>query len=252
MSAEDFYNMFYGKAVTSRAHGKLCRKVYGRNLCQHGMTDQKQLKVMLREIKLDAAKNALDLGCGPGLITAYIQKRTGCRIKGIDISLSAVEYANNAVKKENDSMEFERGDIGNPDAITGIFDAILMFDTHYFIDDFQSKIPQYLEKLKKDGKLVVFSDEGTGNREADESSTKSSETIIGRYLDEHGIGYKGIEFYSENRTHWNKKKKTLVKLKSEFEKEDNMEIYKNRMDECIGECDIKGGRYLFIINKSIA
>jgi 2-polyprenyl-3-methyl-5-hydroxy-6-metoxy-1,4-benzoquinol methylase len=250
MSAEDFYNTFYINAIKSKAHEKFCRKVYGKNLCQHGMADQKQIKVMLKELCLDSSSNVLDLGCGPGLITLFIQRKTKCKIKGIDISKSAIEYANAHIT--NRSTKFEICDISKPENIDGQYDALLMIDTHYFIDDFESLIIDYINKLKPNGKLAILSDQGKGNRELDESKTKASETIIGRYLNENGIAYKGIELYKENRKHWDSKRRTLLRLKTRFEKEGNMEIFKNRMDECIGECSIKGGRYLYVITKTNA
>jgi MCRA family len=38
-----FYNEFFARAATSKAHARLCERAYGRDLCQHGMMDMAQL-----------------------------------------------------------------------------------------------------------------------------------------------------------------------------------------------------------------
>src|SRR5919199_1459962 len=37
------YNNFFARAENSRAHARFCEEVYGKNLCQHGLTDLFQL-----------------------------------------------------------------------------------------------------------------------------------------------------------------------------------------------------------------
>jgi hypothetical protein len=39
----EFYNDFYPRAEQSKAHRTLCERVYGKNLCQHGMADMNQI-----------------------------------------------------------------------------------------------------------------------------------------------------------------------------------------------------------------
>ena len=214
------------------------------------MVDQLQLKILLNELKLTKNSKVLDLGCGPGLITRYVQHQTKCSIKGIDISKKAIDYANSFSKKMN-KCTFIVDDIGKPEKIIGYYDAVLMLDVHYFIEDFLVKIPDYIKHLEPNGVFAVFSDEGTGEDSLDESNTKANETIIGQYLNENKIEYKGIELYKENREHWKRKKVILEKLKKKFDKENSSEIYKNRMEECQNECTGKGGRYLFLIKNSI-
>lgn len=249
MSAGTFYDTFYGKALRSAAHSEFCRKVYGKDLCQHGMADQEQIDLMIRETGIDGNSAVLDLGCGPGLISAYIQERTGCRMKGLDISGGAIGLARELAGENNPNLTFEVKDIGDIDAIDGNWDAMLSIDTHYFLDDFTGMIPRYLAKLNDGGVFAVFSDMGTGRQQYDESETKASGTLIGRYLDEHGIRYRGIELYREHRRHWDRKMEVLLELKHKFEAEGNMEIYGNRMEECLGECGTMGGRYLYLIYK---
>jgi SAM-dependent methyltransferase len=247
MTIVDFYNDFYEKAEKSHAHAVFCERVYGINLCQHGMADDDQIMLMLEELELDETSNVLDLGCGPGLISGDIQKKTNCRLVGLDISPVAIERADAHFGQQNLKLQFHVGDMASYEAKEELFDAILLIDTHYFIEDFLSMIPKLLGRLKEGGKIAIFSDEGKGIEGLDESQTQPHETIIGQYLTTNGIRFKGIRLYEENRAHWEKKKVVLLDLKESFEQENNLFIYNNRLGECNDHDRTLDGRYLYII-----
>ncbi|MEN6293271.1 MAG: methyltransferase domain-containing protein, partial [Methanobacterium sp.] len=93
MTIAEFYDKFYDRAEKSHAHAIFCERVYGINLCQHGMADEDQINLMLDELGLDDTSNVLDLGCGPGHISNHIQKKSKCRLVGLDISPVAIQRA---------------------------------------------------------------------------------------------------------------------------------------------------------------
>jgi len=247
MTIVEFYNDFYEKAEKSHAHAVFCERVYGINLCQHGMADDHQIMLMLDELELDDTSNVLDLGCGPGLISGYIQKKINCRLVGLDISPVAIQRAVAQFGHQNPNLQFLVGDMTSYESKNELFDAILLIDTHYFIEDFLSMIPKLLGRLKEGGKIAIFSDEGKGIEGLDESQTQPHETIIGQYLMANGMRFKGIRLYEENRAHWEKKKAVLLELKEAFEKENNQFIYSNRLGECNDHDRTLDGRYLYII-----
>jgi len=246
----EFYNNFYDKAERSNAHAIFCERVYGVNLCQHGMADDHQMSLMLNELELDGASNILDLGCGPGLISNHIQRKLKCRLVGLDISPIAIQRAVDRFGSQNQDLQFFTGDMATYDFKSEVFDAILLIDTHYFIEGFLSLIPKLLDRVKAKGKLAIFSDEGRGVEGLDESKTQPHETLIGRYLIANKIRFKGICLYEENKAHWIKKKQVLLELKDEFERENNQFIYNNRLSECNDHDRTLDGRYLYIISKS--
>jgi len=250
MTVAEFYNNFYDKAEKSRAHAIFCERVYGINLCQHGMADDDQINLMLNELGLDSTSTVLDLGCGPGWISSYLQSKLRCRLVGIDISPIAIQRAVDRFGLQNQNLQFYVGDMSTYDFKGEFFDAILLIDTHYFIDDFLSMIPQLLDRLNADGKIAIFSDEGKGIEGLDESNTQPHETLIGEYLTANQIRFKGICLHKENKAHWLKKKQVLLELQAEFEKEDNLFIYNNRLSECTDHDRSLDGRYLFVLNKS--
>ncbi len=249
MTIAEFYNDFYDKAEKSQAHAMFCERVYGINLCQHGMADDEQIRLMLAELGLDHTSKVLDLGCGPGLISAYIQRKLNCRLVGLDISPLAIQRAVARFGSQNPNLQFFTGDMAAYDFQGELFDAILLIDTHYFIDDFTALIPTLLDRLTENGKMAIFSDEGQGIDGLDESNMQLHETIIGRYLTAHQVPFKGIRLYAENQAHWLKKKQVLLELKDEFEKENNQSIYDNRLSECTDHDRSFDGRYLYIVSK---
>jgi SAM-dependent methyltransferase len=250
MMIVEFYNNFYDKAEKSHAHAMFCERVYGIDLCQHGMADDQQIRLMLAELELDHESKVLDLGCGPGLISSYLQQKLNCRLVGLDISPIAIQRAVERFGSRNQDLQFFTGNMATYDFRGELFDAILLIDTHYFIEDFPALIPILLNRLKEKGKIAIFSDEGTGIEGLNESNTQPHETIIGQYLIAHEIRFKGIRLYEENKAHWIKKKQVLLELKDEFEKENNQFIYNNRLSECNDHDRTLDGRYLYIVSKS--
>jgi len=250
MMIAEFYNNFYDRAEKSHAHAIFCERVYGINLCQHGMADDHQISLMLAELELDNESNVLDLGCGPGLISGYIQRKLNCRLVGLDISPIAIQRAVDRFGSRNQDLQFFTGNMATYDFNSELFDAILLIDTHYFIEDFPALIPNLLDRLKEKGKIAIFSDEGKGIEGLDESNTQPHETVIGQYLIAHEIRFKGIRLYEENQAHWIKKKQVLLELKDEFEEENNQFIYNNRLSECNDHDRTLDGRYLYIVSKS--
>lgn len=250
MTIAEFYNDFYDKAEKSHAHAVFCERVYGINLCQHGMADDYQICLMLDELGLDHESKVLDLGCGPGLLSSYIQRKLNCRLVGLDISPVAIQRAVDRFGSQSQDLQFFTGDMATYDFQGELFDAILLIDTHYFIEDFPALIPNLLDQLKVNGKLVIFSDQGKGIEGLNESNTQPHETILGQYLITHAIQFKGIRLYDENKAHWIRKKEVLLELKDEFEKENNLFIYNNRLSECDDHDRTLDGRYLYIVSKS--
>jgi len=156
MTIAEFYNDFYDQAVQSKAHASFCERVYGTNLCQHGMADDQQISLMLAELGLDSSSHVLDLGCGPGLLSDEIQRKTNCQLVGIDISPIAIQRAVARFGSQNRNLRFYVGDMSTYDFKGDLFDAILLIDTHYFIDDFLSLITKLLKQLNAGGKIAIF------------------------------------------------------------------------------------------------
>lgn len=86
------YDEYYARANDSKAHAAFCERVYGSNLCQHGMMDMEQLEKLIEMLDLSETSQVLELGCGNGFVTEYISDATGAHITGIDISRVGIEH----------------------------------------------------------------------------------------------------------------------------------------------------------------
>lgn len=70
------------------------------------------LKYLKKNKKIDLASlRVLDLGCGVGRNSNYLA-RLGCRVTGIDSSGVAIKIAKERAKKENLSVKYIKGNIG--------------------------------------------------------------------------------------------------------------------------------------------
>ena len=88
MSLAAFYNEFYARAEASQAHARFCERVYGMNLCQHGMADLAQLELLVSGLEVAAVDHVLDVGCGTGHITEYLCQKTTVALEVNDTGLA--------------------------------------------------------------------------------------------------------------------------------------------------------------------
>lgn len=180
MDKVEFYNEFYIKAEQSKAHRAFCERVYGKNLCQHGMADMSQIEKLLQMLNLNENSRLLDLGCGNGYITEYIQECTNSFVTGVDLSPVAIESATKRTKMKSDKLKFRTGDMMNLPYSPNAFDSIILIDTHYFIDDFEALIDKLTELVVPNGHICIFSDEGRGIQGCDDSNLQAKESLIGQ------------------------------------------------------------------------
>src|SRR4051812_31768859 len=90
-----------------------------------GATMAPDCDVMLERIGVIAGWRCLDLGCGPGGITALLSKRVGVsgRIVGLDADSVFIEHAR---ARAPANVEFVRGNAYEPDLPAGSFDLVHM------------------------------------------------------------------------------------------------------------------------------
>ena len=89
--SKTWYNEYFKRAVDSAAHSEFCKRVYGMDLCQHGLMHMEELDFLISLIP--AGSHILEIGCGNGYITEYIFERVPSTIVGIDFSDVAIDQA---------------------------------------------------------------------------------------------------------------------------------------------------------------
>jgi cyclopropane fatty-acyl-phospholipid synthase-like methyltransferase len=249
MPTTEFYNRYYAAVESSIAHGKFCAMVYGKNMCQHGMADMSQIDTLIHALGVKRTDRLLDLGCGNGFITEYLQEVTGALVTGIDLSSVAIERACQRTAKRSDKITFQAADMRQLKYPAGSFEEIVLIDSHYFVNDVEGLLRKLMVLLSQDGKIGLFSDQGTGIPGRDDTYLKAGESKIGQFLVREGIHYDAVNLTEQNRAHWKLKQSVLVQLREEFEREDNLFLYENRMNECTDTNRDLDCRFLFIIYK---
>lgn len=247
--SSSFYDRFYVSATESKAHAAFCKRVYGQNLCQHGMADMTQIDLLLSHMKLNKANKFMDIGCGSGLITEYLQMRMNCYATGIDSSPLAVAHAIERTKIKSRKLSFFCIDMAFLPFAPGSYDAITLIDSRYFAEDTESLIENLLLITAPHGKIYLFSDEGRGIAGLDDSALRPEESLIGQLLLKKEIHYQAVNLSRENAKHWKLKERVLRQLRDQFFAEGNQQLFDARMHECLSSNHDLDCRFLFIISK---
>jgi arsenite methyltransferase len=83
------------------------------------------------------AREVLVVGCGIGVSCAYIAKKHGCRVVGVDISEKMIEWSHKRAheRRIEDKVEFRVADVLDLPFKIDRFDAVLVESVVAFVDD---------------------------------------------------------------------------------------------------------------------
>jgi SAM-dependent methyltransferase len=258
----EFYERYHEAMARSRSHAAFCEKVFGRNLCQHGFADMAQLDALIAATQLRPGQAGLDLGCGNGMIAEYISDRTGAHITGLDYIPAAIRDAQARIARPGVSgaaaksgrLAFVVGDINALDLPPAAFDAILSIDTIYFSDDYATTIQALGQALRPGGRLAFLYSHGREPwvpvEEFDAGSLPPDKTPLALALQANGYTFTAQDFTADDYRLALLRKQVLVELKPQFEAEDIMFIYDNRLGDANGisqACELGlQRRYLYV------
>ncbi len=244
-----FYNEFYRRAETSAAHAEFSERVYGANLCQHGMMDMEQLRILLDTLQLGSSNRVIELGCGNGLIAEYVSDQTEARVTGVDLAYDAIERAGRRVAAKADRLRFETGNMNALEFREGSFDTAISIDTLYFVADLGETLRQIKALLAAGGQMGIFYDVWSWEAES-QADLEPDNTKLALALSALGLQYSVIDFTAAEAAHWKRKGEILRELRPAFEAEDNMFLYNNRLAECESELGTSPGpRYLYHVRR---
>jgi ubiquinone/menaquinone biosynthesis C-methylase UbiE len=234
----DFYERYYDAMPSSRAHALFCERVFGRNLCQHGFADMAQIETMLALTNLGPASHALDLGCGNGMIAEYLSDRTGAHITGLDYVPGAIRQAHERTAAKSHRLRFVVGDINALELPPQGFDTILAIDTIYFSNDYAATIGRLKAALQPGGQMAFLYSHGwepwTPVESFDKATLAPDATPLARALHAHGLPYETRDFTADDLRLAHRRQEVLVELKPQFEAEDILFIWENRMGDAQG------------------
>jgi len=243
------YNNFFDSAKKSNAHALFCERVCGKNLCQHGLADVFQLSKLLEVLSLTESDHVLDLGCGNGFITEFLQDQTRAFFEGIDISDEAIEQACTRTSKMNRRLTFSVGNMNQLSFYPQTFSATVSIDTLYYVDNLEETLKQLIPILKPEGQIGLFFTEWITNAE-DRAGLLPENTSLGMLLKKRDLKFATIDLTEHEAEHWKRKVDALERLRPKFEKERNLRLYDYRYSEAIRYANwdsSKRSRYLYHI-----
>ncbi|HEV2801093.1 MAG TPA: methyltransferase domain-containing protein [Pyrinomonadaceae bacterium] len=224
------YDNFFNRAEQSGAHALFCERVYGKNLCQHGLADISQLNRLLDVLRLSSTDRVLDAGCGNGRITEYLHEQTGAHYTGIDLSAEAVAQARARTSAKGDRLRFKVGNLNRLDFEPHAFDALVAIDTLYYVDDLEETLRQLVAVLKPAGQMGIFYTQWI-NHASERDALLPENTSLAVLLKKHDLNFTYVDLSRAEAEHWQKKLSVLEQLKPEFEREGNLDLYHYRHSE---------------------
>ena len=235
-----FYDEYYQAVIHSQAHALFCERVYGLNLCQHGMADMQQIQIALDDLQIRAGMTVLDFGCGDGRIAEYISDTVQVEATGVDIASRAIELAQERTQAKRERLHFYWTDVERRQGTfpSSKFDRILAIDRIFFVHDQQAVTQLLLDHLAPHGRIGLFT--------ISPASTAADETTLATALKNIGASYRAIDLSTQNKAHWINKKRVLLETQAQFSAEGNEFLFKNRLAECDGLEDFQ--RYLYVVS----
>jgi cyclopropane fatty-acyl-phospholipid synthase-like methyltransferase len=234
----DFYNAFYSAVEHSPAHHAFCKRVFGKDLCQHGFADLEQLELLLQVTQPGPAQHALDLGCGNGMISEYLSDRTGVHITGLDYIPQAIRQAQERTAAKSDRLAFLVGDINQLALPGSAFDIILSIDSMYFSTNYTTTLRALKAALRPGGQMAIFYSNGrepwVPKDEFPKETLPPDRTPLAEALQANDLPFRTWNLTRQDYELAQRRKVVLAGLKPQFEAEGTLFIYENRMGDAEG------------------
>ncbi len=245
-----FYDEFFTRAIASPAHARFCERVYGRNLCQHGMMDIQQLEFLLRVLSLDDDTRVLDLGCGNGMIAEYISDATGAYVTGMDTSAVGIGQAIERTRGKATRLAFICGDMRQSALPVHSFDVIVAIDSLGFIPEHERLLERLRETIAPGGRLAAFHSAWAGVDEP-KDRLRADGTRVAQALAHGGLKYQAFDFTVQEVEHWKSKLQVAEELREEFQAEGNAFLFERRhLEATLHQQYVQSGnlsRYLYLV-----
>lgn len=244
------YNNYFEMEQGSLAHSRFCKKVYGADLAQHGLVNQSELLALQQKLKQQKPKKVLDIGCGNGKITEHLANQySNTHFTGIDISDRAIDIANKRL--ESSAITNLTFKVGNMNALqlSNKYDAILFIDTLYYAKNIEQLFRSCIQNMKTGGVIYAYfsqwiMDASYADRLAGDNTLLAS---LSKHLE---LNYRYTNLSKSGLKHWKDKLNVLEEMKSDFEAENNLDLWQYRHTEAKRYADWgedKYARYLYEI-----
>lgn len=220
------YDNFFSLSEKSAAHALFCERVYGENLNQHGLADMEELRQLLGFLDITAGTYGLDLGCGNGCIADYLQRQSGARFLGVDISPEAIRRAQEI---DNPQLSFRVANM-NALSLSEQFDLVLSVDTLYYAAKLKETVRVCLSHLQPGGVFACFFSQWI-NEEGEKPLLDGRQTVLAQAFRELEQPYEFLDISASGRRHWRRKRDILLDMRPDFEAEGSLALWDYRFRE---------------------
>jgi ubiquinone/menaquinone biosynthesis C-methylase UbiE len=220
-----WYEQYYALAPNSHAYQQFCEQIYGRFLCQTNFSDMEQINKLVEVLHLTPGQQALDIGCGTGMVAEYLSDQTGACFTGIDYSPTAIRQATQRTVAKRNRLTFRELNMDSLDYPDRSFDAIISIDTLYMPNDLDTTLKRLECMLRPGGKLAILWLQMLWDPHASRDALLASNTPIALTLQRHGYTYQNWDFSAQTYRQMQRKPGVGASLKGEFEAEGNQALY---------------------------
>lgn len=237
------------RAEASAAYRAFTRVANQLDLVLFDMMDPPQVAAAVHALAVGPGARVLDLGCGIGSLTEHLAERTGARFDGVDFADLAIARATERVGARLDGLADRLSfavadlDVHAPPAAT--YDAIVAFDTLYFVEDLDRLVRAVRDGLRPGGRFVAFWSAivPDGVPDADVADRLSADgTLLAHALRAAGLGYTAADFTAEELAHWRRTDAELARCEAAFDAEGNRAIWAGRRaetDRVLARCEAR-------------
>lgn len=102
---------------------------------------------------IQTAQEVLNVGCGIGVASAYIARKYGCRVVGVDISEKMIEWSRTRAREERveDKVEFQTASVLDLPFEADSFDVVFCESVLAFVEDKPRAIQECVRVTKPGG-----------------------------------------------------------------------------------------------------
>lgn len=223
-----YYQHYYPAAQASKAHSKLCKRVFGKDLTQDGQADMESVNDLIAHLEITDADKVLDLGCGAGGISEYLSDTTGAHVTGLDYAATAIDTATNRTGSKRDRLVFTQGDMNSLDFPDHSFDKVVSIDTIYWVADIDRALASIGRLIKPGGRMGIFV-ANTPLMDSSPDAFESHGTWIAKSLVKLGLSYDVYDYTKRFLSFWPKLKAVALELRDDFVAEGNEVIFDSFM-----------------------
>lgn len=243
---KDEFKRKIDRLTRSTAYLDFCEEVYGYRVYLFNMMDKQQIDFVLSSIPVSKEDTLVDLGCGPASILNLLVLKYGCRGIGID-QLDA-----DGSGRTSKMITYIKGDMDRISDYDVKPTITLSMDSLYFSQDLDQLVRQ-LYNTENNNIYFFYSQYIFDESSGDKNILHRHHTKMADVLKNNGIPFKTIDYSENERLLYEHALSVLPKYKRAFEREDNLDLYEQKLKEDMTGMDLYNkrlaSRYLYIMDR---